>query len=449
MPSPDTTKPVVHKLNWCRLCKVCLTCRRTPRTIFGTGHCKCPEQELRHNAKLVKQNQTTDFRCRHISSTEVLGMQWLVAINNLPVNPIESNIVRANMCGTCQQRSRRAQEYDNVPHVVDGLPIPSDFRRNRSIVATIRESQNRAMTRSTVTNLVVPEESDSQPLHAAEVTTPAHRSPELDAILSAPPIFTRQNSTPPSLPLPLPLMTVESPETPLNYLRRVPRTRTTPDSSSSPILYRNIQTQVFDASNTCIIYAAATENMTLSELLYTHCPSAPKRLLFRNMVTGDLVSRSCTLVGIEANDDNVVVIKASEPQDGPPAQWQVSPIFSAPPPPPSLLRWVSNDSPDRGSRQAAEFAHTTHTYGDQYASAIPDFRMSFANILGDREDNISRCRFGIADHFRQLPSLLNQRYNPYSRQHVESSSRARLSSQDRDILPQRTPTQPGGSFEER
>ncbi|KAJ2875330.1 hypothetical protein GGH93_001681 [Coemansia aciculifera] len=167
------------------------------------------------------------------------------------------------------------------------------------------------------------------------------------------------------------------------------------------------------------------------------------------MVTGDLVSRSCTLVGIETNDDNVVVIKASEPQDGPPAQWQVSPIFSAPPPPSSLLHWGSNDSPDRGSRQAAEFAHATHTYGDQYASATPDFRMSFANILGDREDNVSRCRFGITDHFQQLPSLLNQRYNPYSRQHGESSSRVRLSSQDRDILPQRTPTQPGWSSEEQ
>lgn len=240
MPSPDMTKPVAHKLNWCRLCKVCLTCRRTPRTIFGTGHCKCPEQELRHNAKLVKQNQTTDFRCRHISPAEVLGMQWLVIDQKLPVDPVESNLVRANMCGTCQQRSRRAQEGVNVPYVVDGLPVPSDFRRNRSIVATIRESQNRARTRSTVTTLVVPKASDNQPLQSAVVTTTVRKSLDLDAIHSVPPMFTRQNGTPPSLPLPLPLplVTVESLEIPLDYLRRVPRNCTTPDSSSSPILYR-------------------------------------------------------------------------------------------------------------------------------------------------------------------------------------------------------------------
>ncbi|KAJ2040546.1 hypothetical protein GGH13_007245 [Coemansia sp. S155-1] len=211
------TKPVVHKLNWCRLCKVCLTCRRTPRTIFGTGNCKCDERELRHNAKLVKQSQTTDFRCRHISPAEVLGMQWLVIANNLPVDPIEANLTRANMCGTCQQRSRRAQEPENEPYAVDGLPVPTDFRRNRSIAATIRESQNRARTRTTITTLAAP-----------EVTAPAQRSPELDAI----------HSTPPSLQLPLPLVSVESPESPLDALRRVPRNCNTSDSSSPPMLYR-------------------------------------------------------------------------------------------------------------------------------------------------------------------------------------------------------------------
>ncbi|KAJ2423916.1 hypothetical protein GGF41_002955 [Coemansia sp. RSA 2531] len=217
MTSPDMTKPVVHKLNWCRLCKVCLTCRRTPRTIFGTGNCKCDERELRHNAKLVKQSQTTDFRCRHISPAEVLGMQWLVIANNLPVDPIEANLTRANMCGTCQQRSRRAQEPENEPYAVDGLPVPTDFRRNRSIAATIRESQNRARTRTTITTLAAP-----------EVTALAQRSPELGAI----------HSTPPSLQLPLPLVSVESPESPLDALRRVSRNRNTSDSSSPPMLYR-------------------------------------------------------------------------------------------------------------------------------------------------------------------------------------------------------------------
>ncbi|KAJ2798614.1 hypothetical protein H4S07_005649 [Coemansia furcata] len=145
----------------------------------------------------------------------------------MPVAPIEPNLVRANVCGTCQQRSRRALEAINEPDIPVGAPTPSDFRRNRSIVSTVRESQSRSQTLYPVTTLAVPEASNRQLPQITEVATPVHRSPELDATQGDPSSSPR---------LPPPCVTTDAAESPLGCLGRAPRKRTTPDSNSPPIL---------------------------------------------------------------------------------------------------------------------------------------------------------------------------------------------------------------------
>ncbi|KAJ2166889.1 hypothetical protein IW139_002632 [Coemansia sp. RSA 353] len=58
--------------------------------------------------------------------------------------PIEPNLTRANLCGTCQQRLRRAVDAAREPQGNDNLTTTADFRRHRSIRATIQESNARA-----------------------------------------------------------------------------------------------------------------------------------------------------------------------------------------------------------------------------------------------------------------------------------------------------------------
>ncbi|KAJ2234891.1 hypothetical protein IWW45_003054, partial [Coemansia sp. RSA 485] len=134
-------KGIEHSLNWCRLCRTCLTCKRFPRNLFRAGSCKCVERHITHRAKDVKKHWTTDFRFRHLKRGEVLGLIYLSQQIEGFSHPIEPELTRANLCGTCQQRLRRAVDATKEPirQVGSSMAVSADFRKHRSIRETIRK----------------------------------------------------------------------------------------------------------------------------------------------------------------------------------------------------------------------------------------------------------------------------------------------------------------------
>ncbi|KAJ2453871.1 hypothetical protein EV183_001941 [Coemansia sp. RSA 2336] len=142
---------VEHTLNWCRLCRVCLTCKRTPRVLFQSALCTCEERSIRHSAREVRANGTADFRFRRLNNEERTGLSHLLSEMHTGVSPIEPNLARANLCGTCQQRLRRAVEAVRNPQNDDQLAATADFRRHRSIRATIQESNAKAASQAATT----------------------------------------------------------------------------------------------------------------------------------------------------------------------------------------------------------------------------------------------------------------------------------------------------------
>ncbi|KAI8324970.1 hypothetical protein GQ54DRAFT_295794 [Martensiomyces pterosporus] len=144
-------EPVEHSLNWCRLCRTCLTCPRNPRRVFSQDGCACEERLMRHHFKDVQGNGTTDFRFRHLTREENRGLVNLLNQMDSTAPDIEPNLVRANLCGTCQQRLRRAVEA-----AIEPPEAPSertfDFRRRRSIRATISERNTNAAAANTMTS---------------------------------------------------------------------------------------------------------------------------------------------------------------------------------------------------------------------------------------------------------------------------------------------------------
>ncbi|KAJ2857568.1 hypothetical protein J3B02_000909 [Coemansia erecta] len=134
-------KVVEHSFNWCRLCRTCLTCKRFPRNVFQTGSCKCVQRHITHRAKDVKKNWTTDFRFRHLKRGEVLGLIHLSQQIEGFSHPIEPELTRANLCGTCQQRLRRAVDATKEPikDSSSSTALSADFRKHRSIRETIRK----------------------------------------------------------------------------------------------------------------------------------------------------------------------------------------------------------------------------------------------------------------------------------------------------------------------
>ncbi|KAJ2892921.1 hypothetical protein IWW38_003039, partial [Coemansia aciculifera] len=117
-----------------------------------------------HNAKLVKKNRTIDFRFRRLSYIELSAMQAMVENMDLPVPPIEPNLVQANLCGTCQQRLRCSVEGMKDLPASASMVAPTDFRRNRSISSCIRNSRSRAIARTTAA--VENARQVTKPLHA-------------------------------------------------------------------------------------------------------------------------------------------------------------------------------------------------------------------------------------------------------------------------------------------
>lgn len=124
---------VYHKLNWCRSCKACLSCPRTRRNLFGYGSCRCQQREISHNLKDVKSNHTIDYRYRRLKEGEVICLQLMCEDERYKVPEIENNLVKANICCTCQQRLRNA--FEGYRLYMSGVVIEdsNDFRIKRSI----------------------------------------------------------------------------------------------------------------------------------------------------------------------------------------------------------------------------------------------------------------------------------------------------------------------------
>ncbi|KAJ1944321.1 hypothetical protein GGF37_002246 [Kickxella alabastrina] len=101
---------LTHRKNWCRVCGSCLTCPRTNRSQFQQGGCHCEERQVNHvSPKKAKGEQLFSFRYRHLSAEDLDILNELRPRFKFPTPPIERNLVRANICSTCQQRLRRAR----------------------------------------------------------------------------------------------------------------------------------------------------------------------------------------------------------------------------------------------------------------------------------------------------------------------------------------------------
>ncbi|KAJ1935379.1 hypothetical protein FBU59_005403, partial [Linderina macrospora] len=130
------------EFNWCRLCCVCLTCQgvgRTVRNRFHTKGCNCEERVVVSSKGRRADNgpKTVDFRFKTLSARDVEALQCLLRQMRSSVPLIENNLHRANLCGTCQQRIRRAIEGMRSPQ--DDGDESVDFRRRRSIRVTVSE----------------------------------------------------------------------------------------------------------------------------------------------------------------------------------------------------------------------------------------------------------------------------------------------------------------------
>ncbi|ORX63690.1 hypothetical protein DL89DRAFT_307007 [Linderina pennispora] len=101
---------LTHRKNWCRICANCLTCPRANRSRFHQGRCHCEERSINHvSPQKVKGEQLLSFRYRQISADDIDIFNDIWPRFRFVTPPLERNLLRANICSTCQQRLRRAR----------------------------------------------------------------------------------------------------------------------------------------------------------------------------------------------------------------------------------------------------------------------------------------------------------------------------------------------------
>ncbi|KAI9479826.1 hypothetical protein BX667DRAFT_505517 [Coemansia mojavensis] len=339
---------IEHTLNWCRLCRVCLTCKRTPRVLFQSTLCTCEERSIRHSAREVRANGTADFRFRRLNNEERTGLTHLLSEMHTGVSPIEPNLARANLCGTCQQRLRRAVEAVRNPQNDDQLAATADFRRHRSIRATIQESNAKAASQAAITANLNTIDSVVAGIEAgrrmsidgsAELAIPSSQPPNsnpaedsLDSV-TMPQLPWRHSvedvlSEPACRPQP-----VSSPDATSLGMQTTPSyTRIVPIDTFPIVLSRRcfldqcsvVDITIVDAIDTLLFSEKVSGSMPLQELLYAYYPNAPHRLLFRDQATKVLVPPQSPVSRL-ARANGIAVVKVHLPAEVPRAQWHSRP----------------------------------------------------------------------------------------------------------------------------
>ncbi|PIA17370.1 hypothetical protein COEREDRAFT_80689 [Coemansia reversa NRRL 1564] len=223
--------------------------------------------------------------------------------------PIEPSLNRANLCGTCQQRLRRAVEAAREPLDENRGAVTADFRRHRSIRATIQESTARATSRH-VNNAELSATS-TYPL-----STPRDESPSSDLATNLSCI--QQNPQQQQQQLSLQ-------EISMSELIRPPpvsasTTSATPAGFGVAYTSSTLHINVLDACEALLISERVSGSMSLAELLYAYYPDAPRQLLFRNHTTRTLVPPWSPISRLVHNTDEIL-IKVQLPQNVPRAQW--------------------------------------------------------------------------------------------------------------------------------
>ncbi|KAJ1676889.1 hypothetical protein EV182_007306, partial [Spiromyces aspiralis] len=113
-PSRHDQTPKIHRKNWCRLCRICLTCTNNRRRTFSEGGCTCPEQDLGHvSSSTAKKEGRINFRFRRLIPRECAILEKIRQRFKLDSSPVPRDLARANLCPTCQQRLRRAKQNPN------------------------------------------------------------------------------------------------------------------------------------------------------------------------------------------------------------------------------------------------------------------------------------------------------------------------------------------------
>ncbi|KAJ2781668.1 hypothetical protein H4R18_002721 [Coemansia javaensis] len=145
--SESANAKVHHRLNWCRVCKVCLDCPREPRRVFNTSDCVCGERIIENKTKKNSpEAPTVDFRYRKVDKDERAAMTMLQSKINYPVPEIEPNLAHANMCGSCQQRVRNIKKSMKEPlQDLGQSPKTPDFRSNSVVSITILDADGSSL----------------------------------------------------------------------------------------------------------------------------------------------------------------------------------------------------------------------------------------------------------------------------------------------------------------
>ncbi|KAJ2847787.1 hypothetical protein IWW36_003673 [Coemansia brasiliensis] len=316
---------IEHTLNWCRLCRVCLTCKRTPRVLFQSTFCTCEERSIRHSAREVRANGTADFRFRRLNNEERTGLTHLLSEMHTGVSPIEPNLARANLCGTCQQRLRRAVEAVRNPQNDVQLAATADFRRHRSIRATIQENNAKAASQAMITvslsaadSTVAGIENDRQ-MSIDGSAEAAISSSQLSNLRSP----TSTEGSPASVTMPRQPWT-HSMEDILSESACCSQSASSAGATSLGMQttpsYTVVDVTVIDASETTLFSERVSGSMPLQELLYAYYPNAPHRLLFRDQATKVLVPPQSPVSRL-AHVNGSAVVKVHLPANVPKAQW--------------------------------------------------------------------------------------------------------------------------------
>ncbi|ORX63689.1 hypothetical protein DL89DRAFT_273126 [Linderina pennispora] len=352
---PPPPNMIDFDLNWCRLCRVCLTCQgigRTVRQAFNTKSCECPVRVVVSckGKKNDKGPKTVDFRFKTLSAQDIKALQCLLRQMRSNVPPIESNLHRANLCGTCQQRIRRA--IDGMRNPQDDGDESVDFRRRRSIRVTISEDiaastqGGNATTRRAINNVTMPVTN-----LLARSTPPRHRpsteiggdtedsNPHTYADISAvqlPPQQLLQHQQPQ-----LQHRHHDMPSADHSLEPTVPASMLRPNSTDPAAhqLHRRLERESFENIPSAKAHLKAARSkpinivfedargaelfrewvfgeMTLHELFDAYYPSAPAELLFREQLQGCLYSRHSQVSQIPRMGD-LIVIKVHLPQSVP------------------------------------------------------------------------------------------------------------------------------------
>ncbi|KAI7830945.1 hypothetical protein BX661DRAFT_180357 [Kickxella alabastrina] len=341
----------------------CLTCKRQPRRVFQKGDCRCPERTLNHKARDVRKAGSTDFRFRRLNSAENQGLVNLQQQMEEVSAPIEPNLIRANLCGTCQQRLRRAVEAGKEPQEDSKEIRSTDFRRHRSIRATIR-SKNAKKGLGDPVFIVTPIATSTIQVPPAEcitgvLATATTISTNGDILasncispLDSPPLESQEQSKyskhhnswshwqqQSALVLPLvgarlPLADFQVPACNKISENTPPSSGissginsnmvTTPTHASVPNIYSLINVTVYDATQTRLFTEKVVGSMTLHELVYAYYPDAPVSLLFREHTTLMVVLASLPLAKLAAGNSQIA-FTAYMPRNARPPSWTTRP----------------------------------------------------------------------------------------------------------------------------